>query len=85
MNKNKMEEKKESLEMSVLGSNGDTKYSWNVKNWNECCLAKETFDRFRSEGYAAFRMESDENKGEILHQFDPFVGTILFVPPLCGG
>lgn len=71
-------------EMSVMGKEGDTKFTWNVKDETEMAAAKATWDLYKGKGFAAFRMKRS-NKGVQMHEFDPKAGRILFVPPLQGG
>lgn len=71
-------------EMSVMGKEGDTKFTWNPKDETEVEAAKATWDLYKSKGFAAFRMKRS-NKGDQMHDFDPKAGRILFIPPMQGG
>lgn len=71
-------------EMSVMGKEGDTKFTWNAKDPKEVEAAKATWDLYKGKGFAAFRMKRS-SKGDQMHEFDPKAGRILFVPPMQGG
>ncbi len=71
-------------EMSVMGKEGDTKFTWNPKNAKEVEAAQETWDLYKKRGFAAFRMKL-WGKGEQMREFDPKAGRILFIPPMQGG
>ncbi len=71
-------------EMSVMGKEGDTKFTWNAKDPKEVEAAKATWDLYKGKGFAAFRMKRS-NKGDQMREFDPTAGRILFVPPMQGG
>ena len=75
-----------SIEFSVIGTNGDTKYYWDKTKPVEVEAARETFKKLRKEGYFAYKLNpKDDSKGEALTEFDPDAGSITFTPPLRGG
>lgn len=71
--------------MAVMGRNGDTKFFWNAREWNEVEAAKAVFDLYKSKGFAAFKMDDKGDQGEQMNEFDPSAGSILFLVPLVGG
>ncbi len=71
-------------ELRKLDRSGDTKHEWDPNKPEEVEAARELFYLYRSQGFAAARMES-EAAGEIIHEFDPHAGTIIFQPPMTGG
>jgi hypothetical protein len=71
-------------EMRKLDRNGDTKHEWDPSKPDEVEIARELFHEYKAQGFAAARMENDTT-GEILLEFDPGAGTIVFVPQMKGG
>jgi hypothetical protein len=67
-----------------LDATGDTKFEWNPIKPDEVEAARAVFDEYRRQGFAAARMEGTTT-GEIIKDFDPNVGIIVFVPPMAGG
>jgi hypothetical protein len=73
-------------EMAVMGKEGDTKITWSADNEHEVENARRSFDYFRSQGFAAFRVEGDDGaQGELIREFDSEIGVIVFIPPMQGG
>ncbi len=72
-------------ELSVMGSNGDTRHFWNVKKKADVEMAREVFKLYIKKKYAAFLMNSNGDQGEQIDEFDPKAGCILFVPAMRGG
>lgn len=72
--------------MAIMGSEGDTKYAWDRSNPADVAIARRTFNRFRQDGYLAFRVrDGAESKGEQMTEFDPDAERIIFCPQLRGG
>jgi hypothetical protein len=71
------------MEMIALTKKGDTKNTWDTSNPEECEQAEALFDTYRSGGFSAFVVGEGGNTS--ITQFDPEVGTIMFVPMLSGG
>ena len=67
-----------------LDRSGDTKSEWDPANPREVEAAREHFTTLRAQGYAAARMENDA-AGEVIHEFDPTAGVIMFIPRFQGG
>lgn len=72
-------------EISIMGREGDSKHFWDKGTPIEVKIASKVFKQYRKKGYAAFSMTEKGDKGEIIREFDPNAGVILFVPPLQGG
>lgn len=71
-------------EMRKLDRNGDTKHEWDAAKPEEVEAARELFYLYKSQGFAAARMESGTT-GEILQEFDPHAGEVIFIPQMQGG
>jgi hypothetical protein len=73
--------------MAVMGREGDTKYAWDKTSPADVAIARRTFNKFRQEGYLAFRVKDGggESKGELMTEFDPDAEKIVFCPQMRGG
>jgi hypothetical protein len=71
-------------EMSIMGKDGDTKCFWDPDDPDSVGVAQASFESYRGQGYRAARFNGDE-QGDIINEFDPTAGRILFIPPLQGG
>lgn len=71
-------------ELATMDSSGDTKVSWDPSKPGEVAAARATFDSLRAKGYAAYRMNG-ENQGEQIFTFDPAAGRIILAPAMQGG
>jgi len=73
--------------MAVMGSEGDTKYTWNREDPADVAIARRTFNSFIQKGYLAFRILAGtaESRGEQITEFDPDAERIVFSPPMQGG
>ncbi len=74
--------------MAVMSQDGDTPYGWDKNDPADVAIARRTFNRFRQQGYAAFRAKAEEGTertGEQMDEFDPEAERIIFVPQLVGG
>jgi hypothetical protein len=67
-----------------LDSTGDTKHEWDPNLQDEVEAARAVFKVYKSQGYAAARMEND-SAGEMIQEFDPGASVILFIPQFQGG
>jgi hypothetical protein len=70
--------------LHVQDISGDTEVSWDPTSPWEVEEARQTFEKFRSKGYMAFRMESG-SKGKMIREFDPKAERIVISPPVRGG
>lgn len=65
---------------------GDLKLIWNKNEADEVASVRAQFDKLRSKGYLAFKVEGkDGAKGEQITTFDPNAERIILAPPLKGG
>lgn len=72
--------------LSVMDpAHGDVKTVWNPENEDEVKAARETFDRMKAKGYAAFRVKKDGEKAELMRAFDPEAAAIIMAPGIRGG
>lgn len=72
--------------MAVMGREGDTKYAWDKNNPADVAIARRTFNKFRQQGYLAFRItDGAESKGDQMTEFDPEAERIIFCPQMRGG
>jgi hypothetical protein len=72
-------------ELAVMDHTGDTKIIWSRDNQDEIDNARRTFADLRGKGYAAFKVDKKGDKAEQVHEFDPKVERLIFVPALVGG
>ncbi len=70
--------------LRLLDQSGDTKHEWDPSKPAEVEAAAELFTLYRQRGYIAARMENDA-AGEVINEFDPRAGTIIFHPQMQGG
>jgi hypothetical protein len=71
--------------MAIMSMQGDTKVIWDPQKPDEIEVAKETFNKLKKKGYAAFSVSDDGSKGEQIREFDPKAGRIIMAAPMVGG
>lgn len=71
--------------MQVMDRTGHTTVTWDPTKPVEVDVAREAFDSLIGEGYNAFRVEGEDQRGERIRTFDPKAGKIMMVPQLVGG
>lgn len=72
--------------MAIMGARGDTKYLWDKTKPVEVEAARAQFNKFREEGYLAFKVTGKNgDKGEQITEFDPEIDALIFAPPMRGG
>jgi len=64
---------------------GDMKLVWDPDNEVEVAHARETFDKMRKKGLAAFRVDKKGDKAKTLTEFDPDAAAMILAPALAGG
>jgi hypothetical protein len=73
----------------TMSEEGDTGVTWTPGNATEERVAREHFDTMRGKGYAAYRVERDDEgeitDREIIRKFDATLGEVVMVPPRQGG
>jgi len=73
-------------EMSVLDPReGDLKVIWDPDNKEEVEMARETFNKMKKKGFAAYQVDDDGGKTEFLTKFDPSVEKMILSPIPSGG
>lgn len=72
-------------EFAVMDHTGDTKIIWSRDNEDEVDNARRSFRDLKAKGYAAFKVDKKGDKADLIHEFDPKVERIIFVPPMVGG
>ena len=72
-------------ELRVLDETGDTKIVWDAEKPDEVENARESFNRLRKKGYAAFSVDRKGEKGRSITEFDPDAEKIILSPPIAGG
>jgi hypothetical protein len=70
--------------MAVMGSTGDTKYTWDPKNPDEVELAREHFDRMREKGFLVFKIKGRicKRKGKEVTSFNPRSKGYIYQAPI---
>lgn len=71
--------------MQVMDRTGHTSVTWDPEKPVEVRVARETFNSLREEGYNAFRVDEDDERGERITTFDPKAGKIMMFPQHVGG
>lgn len=71
--------------MQVMDKSGHSSVTWDPDKPVEVRAARASFDSLVREGYQAFRVEGEDNRGERMREFDPKAGKIMMVPQLVGG
>lgn len=70
--------------MAVMGSDGDSKYTWNPKNAAEVDAAREHFDLMRGKGFLVFKIKGRicKRRGQQVTSFSArSKGYIYQAPP----
>lgn len=71
--------------MSELNKTGDTRITWDSGKKVEVDNARDTFNGMKKKGYAAYSVNDDGKKKEIITEFDAEAEKIILVPPMKGG
>lgn len=63
---------------------------WSPEIAAQAQVAEAAFNRLKAEGKAAFVVtvrdgDGDMREGELIHEFDPAAGEIIFTEPMEGG
>lgn len=75
----------EGRELVILDQTGDTKIIWDPEKTEEVAHARETFDKLRKKGYAAYSVNKKGDKGEVIREFDPDAEKMILAPQMVGG
>jgi hypothetical protein len=74
------------IEFSVIGTNGDSKFSWDKTKPVEVEAARDHFKRLRKEGYLVYKLNpKDDSKGEQVTEFNAEEGSYIAAPAMRGG
>lgn len=76
---------KDALPAGVQFRAGDTKLIWDAEVGEEVDNARETFNRLKKKGYAAYSVKKGGEKGELLTEFDAKAEKIIMTPRMVGG
>lgn len=72
-------------ELRELGTQGDTRITWDPENEVEVKEVRKTFKRLKDKGYLAYSVKEDGERKEVVHEFDPSAEKIILAPPMQGG
>ena len=64
---------------------GDLTIGWDPNDPAEIEQAQASFDSLRAKGHAAYKVNKEGKKSEIITKFDPTLERIIMAPPLVGG
>lgn len=71
--------------LKVLDHTGDSRLEWNPRNRDEVDAARAHFDTMKAKGYLAYRVDENNEAGEVIKQFDPNAREIIMSPQMVGG
>jgi hypothetical protein len=71
--------------MQIMDRTGHTTVTWDPSKPVEVRTARASFESLIAEGYNAFRVNEDNERGERIREFDPKAAKIMMVPQLVGG
>lgn len=72
-------------ELAILDHTGDTKIVWDADKPAEVEHARDTFERFKKKGYAAYKVDRKGDQGEVMKTFDPDAEKMILAPQMVGG
>jgi len=73
-------------EMAVMTvSDGDFKIIWDSDRPSEVSHARETFDKFKAQGYLAYKVDKGGERGEVMKSFEPTAEKVILAPRMVGG
>lgn len=71
--------------MAQMSKEGDIKTIWDPANPDEVIVARDQFKSWVEKGGAAFSVDDDGEKGEVMREFDPQARRVILVPAIAGG
>lgn len=72
--------------MSMMGSKGDIRMTWDPRVPVEVQLAREQFNSATKERHMlAYRVRANGERGERITEFDPDAERIILAPQMAGG
>lgn len=73
-------------ELAVMTrEDGDFRVTWDSEKPAEVAHARETFDKFKGQGYLAYKVEKGGARGEVLKSFDASAERLIMAPRMMGG
>ena len=73
-------------EMAVMtAADGDFRITWDSDKPEEVSHAQATFNKFRGQGYLAYKVNAKGDKGEVLQSFDSTAEKVILAPRMIGG
>lgn len=72
-------------EMRIIDRTGDSKVIWDKDKPDEIEAARDTFDKLRKKGYAAYSVKKNGDKDELITEFDPKAEKLILAPRMVGG
>ena len=72
-------------ELIILNRTGDLKLLWSAQKQGEIDAARQMFEDMRNQGYLAYTVTKDGDKGEVIRKFDPDAEKIIMAPQMQGG
>lgn len=72
-------------EIVTPNASGDTTIAWNPDVDAEVSAAHKLFDSLREEGYFAYELGENGEKGFVIYEFKPEARTIVMALPMKGG
>lgn len=72
-------------ELLILDDTGHTEIAWDPHDPEETQHARETFDKFKAKGYAAWTVNKAGEEDQVIKTFDPQARRIILHKALRGG
>lgn len=72
-------------ELAIVDTTGDTKVLWDKTKQAEVDNAKKMFNRLKKQGYIAYTVKDNGERGEIIQMFDVNLERIIMHKPVVGG
>ena len=72
-------------QIRAMTKDGDFKFIWDHTNKKEAAVAKELYDKYVKDGFIAFHVKKDGEKGVKMRKFDPKAEKIIMGPQMVGG
>lgn len=71
--------------MQILDRTGHTELQWDPAKPVELEIARAAFDKYLAQGYSAFEVGRDGERGRRVDTFNPNAKKLMMVPQLVGG
>lgn len=73
------------LVMHELNETGDTPFEFNINDEYDVSRARQFFDKKLSDGFNAYYVDPFGIEEDVMSEFDPKAGKIIFAPPVKAG